>query len=90
MTADRTDVVESIKSLRVSAEQAGLVAPDPWASLDTMWKGPDVDLQKISAIGQETMEALRQAHAEGKADASLINQVLDLAKILLPVALAQL
>jgi len=76
-----------VLDLRDEAEKAGLVKPDPWASLDAVWKGPDVDLKRIAVIGEETLEAVRQAHANGRVEASLLAKALDLAKLLLPAAL---
>ena len=90
MTPQQEEVIQQIQSLRESAESAGLVEADPWASLDSLWKGPDVDVEKIAALGQDTLNAVRQAHADGTATAALIQQALDLTRVLLPVALAQL
>ena len=90
MSTDRDDVLKKVKDLREAAEEAGLVESDPWASLDAVWKGPDVDLEKISVLGEEAIAAIHEAHAEGRADQSIVKQALELAKLLLPAALTQL
>ena len=82
--------MNKVKSLRESAVKAGLVESDPWASLDAVWKGPDVDLEKISILGEETIAAIHEAYAEGRAEQSIVMQALELAKMLLPAALTQL
>ena len=87
MNTNRDDLLKQVQELRAEAEKAGLVASDPWASLDAVWKGPDVDLERITVIGEETLEAVRQACAEGKADTNLLTKALDLAKLLLPALL---
>ena len=87
MNTNRDEVLKQLQELRTEAEKAGLLESDPWASLDAVWKGPDVDLEKIALLGEETMEAVRKACAEGQADTSLITKALDLAKLLLPAAL---
>ena len=87
MSTPQDDLLKQVQELRAEAEKAGLVASDPWASLDAVWKGPDVDLEQITVIGEETLEAVRQACAEGKADTNLLTKALDLAKLLLPAAL---
>ena len=87
MNTNRDDLLKQVQELRAEAEKAGLVASDPWASLDAVWKGPDVDLERITVIGEETLEAVRQACAEGKADTNLLTKALDLAKLILPAAL---
>ncbi len=87
MSTTQDDLLKQVQELRAEAEKAGLVASDPWASLDAVWKGPDVDLEQITVIGEETLDAVRQAHAQGKAEASIIGKALDLAKLLLPAAL---
>ena len=90
MSETREAVVNGIKALREAAEAAGIVKPDPWASLDSVWKGPDVDLEKIAVLGDETLAAVRKAFVEGSIEEGMVNQVLDLAKLLLPMALTQL
>ena len=90
MSETREAVVNGIKTLRESAEAAGIVKPDPWVSLDSVWKGPDVDLEKIAILGDETLAAVRKALADGSIEEGMFNQVLDLAKMLLPMALTQL
>jgi len=87
MNTNRDDLLKQVQELRAEAEKAGLVASDPWVSLDAVWKGPDVDLERISVIGEETLDAVRQACAEGKADTNLLTKALDLAKLILPAAL---
>ena len=87
MNTNRDDLLKQVQELRAEAEKAGLVESDPWASLDAVWKGPDVDLERISVIGEETLDAVRQACAEGKADTNLLTKALDLAKLILPAAL---
>ena len=87
MNTNRDDLLKQVQELRAEAEKAGLVASDPWASLDTVWKGPDVDLERISVIGEETLDAVREACAEGKAGTNLLTKALDLAKLILPAAL---
>ena len=90
MSTDRDEVLNKVKDLRESAEEAGLVESDPWASLDAVWKGPDVDLEKISILGEETIAAIHEAYAEGRAEQSIVMQALELAKMLLPAALTQI
>ena len=87
MNTNRDDLLKQVQELRAEAEKAGLVASNPWAPLDAVWKGPDVDLERISVIGEETLEAVRQACAEGKANTNLLTKALDLAKLILPAAL---
>ena len=72
MNTNRDDLLKQVQELRAEAEKAGLVESDPWASLDAVWKGPDVDLERISVIGEETLDAVRKACAEGKADTNLL------------------
>jgi hypothetical protein len=87
MSTTQEDLLQQVQELRAEAEKAGLVASDQWASLDAVWKGPDVDLEQIAVIGEETLEAVRRACAEGKADTNLLTKALELAKLILPAAL---
>lgn len=87
MSTPQENLLQQVQELRAEAEKAGIVESDPWASLDAVWKGPDVDLERISVIGEETLEAVRRACAEGTADTNLLTKALDLAKLLLPAAL---
>ena len=89
-TATRDTLFRQVQDLRTAAEAAGIVAPDPWASLDDAWKGPDVDLEKIRVIGEETMAAVVQAYGEGRVEEAVLVKALDLARTLLPLALAAL
>ena len=87
MTAQNQAVLTQVRDLRTKAEEAGLLEADPWASLDEVWKGPDVDLDQIAIVGEETITAVRQAYLEGRVDESLLLQALDLVRTLLPLAL---
>ena len=89
MSASQREVAERVRELRAEAEKSGIVAPDPWAPLDAAWKGLDVQLEKVCAVGEETLEAVRRALAEGRAEAGLVGKALGLAKALLPLALGR-
>jgi len=87
MTAARETVVNQVRGLLGKAERAGLVDPCPWASLEEAWRGPDVDADEITALGEEAVVAVRQAYLEGRADEAPVAEALDLVKTLLPLAL---
>ena len=89
-SSDRDALLQQVEDLRTAAQAAGIVQADPWAALDTVWKGPDVDLAKIRVIGQDTMAAVHTAYADGRVEEAVILKALDLAKTLLPLALAAL
>ena len=88
--ATRDTLLRQVKDLRTAAEAAGIVEADPWASLDDVWKGPDVNLEEIRVIGEETISAVVQAYGEGRVGQAVLVKALDLAKTLLPLALAAL
>jgi len=90
MTPERDDVLNQVKTLREKAEAAGLVESDPWTALDDVWKGPEADVERIAIVGEETITAVREAYAEGRAEQELLMEALDLAKSLLPLALRAL
>jgi len=87
MTEPIASAVAEVRDLREKAEAAGLVEPDPWAALDSSWKGPDVDTSQVAIVGAEAIEAVRKAYLEGRAEATLVVQAIDLAKAVLPLAL---
>ena len=87
MTAARETVVNQVRGLYTTAEQAGLVDPDPSASLEEVWRGPDVDADEIAALGEEAVAAVRQAYLEGRAEEAPLVEALDLVRTLLPLAL---
>jgi len=88
MSENREAVVEAVRALRDEAEKAGIVEVSVWTSLDDMWKGPDVDLSKIAVLAADTMSEVRKAHARSQLTAGMVNRVLDLAKVMLPLAMA--
>ena len=97
MSADRNEIVRAILNISKAAGEAGLLetarptaangttdGDDPWASLDDVWDGPDVDLDGISILGQDALTAIHKAHAEGRASHGLIAQAIELARLILP------
>ena len=72
MGEDRDALLQQVEDLRTAAEAAGIVQADPWAALDTVWKGPDVDLAKIRVVGQGTMAAVHTAYADGRVEEAVI------------------
>ena len=87
MTAARETVVNQVRGLLEKAERAGLVDPDPWAALEEAWRGPDVDVDQVAALGDEAVAAVRQACLEGRAEEAPLLEALDLVRTLLPLAL---
>ncbi len=87
MTVARETVVNQVRGLLEKAERAGLVDPDPQASLEEAWRGPDVDVDEIAALGDEAVAAVRQACLEGRAHEAPVAEALDLVRVLLPLAL---
>lgn len=90
MSITKEEIINDIQELRKAAITAGLVEEDPWVSLDSMWKGPDVDLEKIGVLGSQTMAAVRDGYSKGLAERNLYFKALSLAEKLLPFALGAL
>ena len=90
MSTNRDRLLGQLKTLRAKAQDAGLIEPDTWSLLDEVWSGPEVDLEELAMVADDTITTVRQAYVEGRIEEEVVLEALGLAKTLLPFALKAL
>lgn len=85
---DIQPIVEKLKELREDAKDAGIIEDGVWTSMDELWTGPDLTLDQIKTLSNDMMESLRKAHLNQALNEGIVQDILELVKLMLPLALA--